>query len=142
MQNRKEKWLNKNEYRRAYFTNRIPLKDIFTITSKTKLSNLETDGDYAWMSQLSSKELKIMTEEATYSPSFETIGDWMIRERVKKTVERRSFNPKAFCWASGKSLFLRKSVLVISEIQGPGDPVVEWFYFKPSQYTLWLLKDD
>jgi hypothetical protein len=112
MQTRKEKWLVKYEWRRHYLAFILSMEEVYA-----------------------------MTKETCYSPSFETIGDWMIRERTKQTIDRRLFRPGAFCWATGKSLFLKKSVIVVTEVGGPGQPVVEKFYFSPKQYTLWLLKD-
>jgi hypothetical protein len=112
MQNCKAKWLEKNDYKKDYFTYQMNMEDALSITNGT-----------------------------SYSPELETIGDWMIRDRVKKISERRSFNPRAFCWATGKRLFLRNSVIVICEITGPGTPAIQRFYFTPRQYTLRLLKD-
>jgi hypothetical protein len=115
MQTRKEKWLVEYEWRRHYLAFILPMEEVYA-----------------------------MTKETSYSPSLENIGDWLIKERTEKIIERRMFNPRAFCWATGKSLFLKKSVIVVSEIDGPGvgrgPPVVEKFCFSPKQYTLWLLK--
>jgi len=143
MQNRKEKWLKKYEHRRAYLTNRISIKDLFIIaSSNTRLSTLETDSPNGWMTKLSTKELNIMCQESTYSSGLETIGDLMIRHRFENTKEVFCMRPWAFCWSSNKSLFMRKAVRVTTKITGPGDPVVEHFYFRPNHYTLWLLKDE
>jgi hypothetical protein len=113
MQTRKEKWLVKYEWRRHYLAFILPMAEVY-----------------------------VMNKQTTYSPSLETIGDWLIKERTTKTIERRVFNPTAFCWATGKSLFMKKSVIVVSEIGGPGvgPPVVEKFCFSPKHYTAWVLK--
>jgi hypothetical protein len=116
MQTRKEKWLVKYDQQRHYLAFILPMEEVYA-----------------------------MTKETSYSPSLETIGDWMIRERTTKTIERRVFSPTAFCWATGKSLFLKKSVIVVSEIgvhagNGLGPPVVEKFCFSPKHYTAWVLK--
>ena len=77
-----------------------------------------------------------------YNPDTVEIADWMIRERKVKVLEKRiCFNPRAFCWDSGKRLFLRPATVVHTLITGQGDPLKETFYFEPKRYTHWLLKN-
>jgi len=76
-----------------------------------------------------------------YTPETAEVGDWMILNRTVKTVEKRiCLNPGAFCWDSGKRLFLKPATVVHTLITGPGDPLKEKFYFEPKRYTAWLLK--
>lgn len=77
-----------------------------------------------------------------YNPETEEIVNWMIRERTVEVCEKRiCFNPSAFCWDSGKSLFLKPVTVVHTVVTGPGDPLGETFYFEPKRYTAWLLKN-
>jgi hypothetical protein len=91
------------------------------------------------------KEVFIMNMHVDFDewpdlPSPVQLGDWMIRERTKKVVEKRILDPSALCWVSKKRLFLKRGVLVVTEISDISSPVVTKFYFSPAQYTLWLLK--
>lgn len=76
-----------------------------------------------------------------YNPDTEEIANWMIQERTVE-VKGKSicFNPRAFCWDSGKSLFLKPATVVHTVVTGPGDPLRETFYFEPKRYTARLLK--
>lgn len=69
----------------------------------------------------------------------ETLGDWLIKERSVQAIERRCYHPFARCWASNRRLFLRKAKIVKCVITEAGDDVVEYFYFVPKHYTLWLM---
>jgi hypothetical protein len=70
----------------------------------------------------------------------ETLGDWLISRRAESTVERRCYHPFAKCWVSNRRLFLRKAKIVKCVIPGPGEDVIEYFYFVPKHHTLWLMK--
>lgn len=77
-----------------------------------------------------------------YYPDTEEVANWMIKHRTVRVTERSiCFNIRAFCWASGKRLFLKPVIVVHTQITGPGEPVDEKFYFEPKQYTVWLLKN-
>lgn len=109
---RKLRWLAANEYKSTY-----------------------------WQQWLRLGTIKQIGREM-YNPETEEIGDWMIRERTVEVCEKRvCFNPRAFCWDSGKRLFLKPVTVVHTMITGPGDPLKEKFYFEPKRYTTWLLKN-
>ena len=77
-----------------------------------------------------------------YSPDTVEIADWMIRNRTDRVSQKQiCFNPRAFCWSSGRSLFLKPVTVVHTLVTGPGDPLKEKFYFTPKHYTLWLMKE-
>ena len=93
-----------------------------------------------WQQWLRLGDIKTMGRDM-YNPDTVEVGDWMIRERTVKVCEKRiCFNPRAFCWSSGKSLFLRPATVVNTLVAGPGDPLKETFYFEPKRYTIWLIK--
>lgn len=95
---------------------------------------------YYWDQWLKLHEMRDIGR-VMYNPDTEEIGDWMIRERTVEVCEKRvCFNPRAFCWASGKRLFLKPATVIHTMITGPGDPLKETFYFEPKRYTMWLLK--
>jgi len=107
----KKLWLEKNDYKTYYWSQWLKLYEMRTIGRKM------------------------------YNPDTEEIADWMIRERRVRSEEKPvCFNFRAFCWASGKRLFLKPVTVVHTKIDGPGDPVREKFYFSPKHYTLWLMK--
>jgi len=110
--NAKIKWLTENEYKKYYWTQRFSMAQLWNI-GQTK-----------------------------YSPVLEEVSNWMILFRCVKTSEQRvCLNPRAFCWATGRRLFLKPATAVYCEITGPGDPVRETFYFVPKEYTMWLLSN-
>lgn len=107
----KIKWLRKNEYKKWYWWQWSEISDRFRMMLKNS------------------------------DPNMDDIANWMIRERTIGVDENRlCFNPWAFCWSSGKRLFLKRATVVHTEITGPGDPLKESFYFDPKRYTIWLLK--
>ena len=107
----KELWLEKNDYKTYYWEQWLKLHEIRIIGRKI------------------------------FNPTTEEIADWMIRERRVRSEEKSiCFNFRAFCWASGNRLFLKPVTVVHTQIDGPGDPVREKFYFSPKHYTLWLMK--
>lgn len=94
-----------------------------------------------WQQWLRLGDIKTMGRDM-YNPDTVEIGDWMIRERTVKTENKRfCLNPRAFCWATGKGLFLKPATVVHTLITGPGDPLKETFYFTPKHYTVWLMKN-
>jgi len=96
---------------------------------------------YYWTQWLRLGDMKTMGKDM-YNPDTAEIADWMIRERKVKVIEKRiCFNPTAFCWDSGKRLFLRPVTVVHTVVTGPGEPLKETFYFEPKRYTTWLLKN-
>lgn len=110
-----------------------------------KLKWLEAEANkhkrYFWQSRLTIPDLKEI-DNKMYNPDTVEIGDWMIKKRTVKVYEKRiCFNPSAFCWDSGKRLFLKPAMVVKTVIEGPGDPLRETFYFEPKRYTTWLLKN-
>ena len=134
-------------------TNRALNKMILTMAryclddedSDYKLRWLEAEANkhkrYFWQSRLTIPDLKEI-DNKMYNPDTVEIGDWMIKKRAVKVYEKRiCFNPGAFCWESGKRLFLKPAMVVKTVIEGPGDPVRETFYFEPKRYTTWLLKN-
>jgi hypothetical protein len=93
-----------------------------------------------WQQWLSLGTIKKIGREM-YLPNTEEIANYMIRERTIEVCEKRiCCNPHAFCWASGKSLFLKPATVVHTLITGPGDSLKEKFYFEPKRYTVWLLE--
>lgn len=107
----KLRWLAANEHKSTYWSQWLKLHDMRDIGRKM------------------------------YNPDTEEIGDWMILNRKTQVVEKKiCFNPRAFCWDSGKRLFLKPVTVVHTVITGPGDPLKETFYFEPKRYTTWLLK--
>lgn len=107
----KKLWLEKNDYKTYYWSQWLKLHEMRTIGRKM------------------------------YNPDTEEIADWMIRERTREVCEKRiCFNLRSFCWASGKRMFLKSVTVVHTQIDGPGDPVKEKFYFSPKHYTLWVMK--
>lgn len=95
---------------------------------------------FYWEQWLKLSEIKNIGRKM-YNPDTEEIADWMIRERTVE-VKGKSicFNPRAFCWDSSKSLFLKPVTVVHTLVTGPGEPLGETFYFEPKRYTAWLLK--
>lgn len=94
-----------------------------------------------WQQWLKLNEMRDMGRKI-YNPDTAEIGDWMIKNRAVRVNKKRfCFNPRAFCWNSGKSLFLKPATVVKTVIEGPGDPLKETFYFEPKRYTVWLLKN-
>lgn len=109
--NAKIKWLNDNDHKTYYWSQWL------------KVSEMKTIGKKRW------------------DPDTEEMTEWMIRERTNEVKENRlCFNPFAFCWDSGRRLFLKRATVVHTLVTGPGDPLKETFYFEPKRYTLWLLK--
>ena len=74
-----------------------------------------------------------------HNPDHQTICDWMIKYRTMDTNDCRCFNPFAFCWYTGKNMFLRKATTVMTVVDGPGDIIRQKFYFKPKYYTVYML---
>ena len=68
-----------------------------------------------------------------------SICEWMITERTVDICDVRCFDPRAFCWHSGKSVFLRKATRVTTLVEGAGYPIKQLFYFVPKQYTVYTL---
>jgi hypothetical protein len=112
------------------------------IDAEYKLRWLEENDykTYYWAQWITLKQLKTIGKDM-YNPDTEEIADWMIRERTIE-VKGKSicFNPRAFCWDSGKRLFLKPVTVIHTMITDPGDPLKETFYFEPKRYTMWLLK--
>jgi len=114
----------------------------YDIEADYKLLWLEKNNykTHYWLQWLKLHEIKNIGRKM-YSPETEEIGNWMIRERTVETTEKQvCLNPRAFCWATGKGLFLKPATVVHTLITGPGDPLKETFYFSPGDYTLWLLQ--
>lgn len=80
-----------------------------------------------------------MTIDIDLGENYQTLSDWAIKHRAVSNREVICFKPFARCWQSRNHLFLRKAVKVRTEITGPGDPIIEHYYFSPKQYTKWLL---
>jgi hypothetical protein len=95
---------------------------------------------YHWWQWIALDDVKKMFKN-TFILEVEDMADWMIRQRTVEVNENRiCFNPRAFCWESGKRLFLKRATVVHTLVIGPGDPLKETFYFEPKRYTMWLLK--
>lgn len=69
--------------------------------------------------------------------SVKDIGDWIIVNKTIKVKKRIVFNPRAFCWDTGKSLFLKKATLVVCGLEKKR--IV--FYFSKNRHTTWLIKN-
>lgn len=107
----KKDWILRNQHKSVLWTLRMPLEQIKSIAG-------------------------------SYSPDVCEIADWFILHNDIKVKENRfCFNPMAFCWSSGKLLFLKRSIIVHTSVDVIGDNITGKFYFDPSQYTLWLLKN-
>jgi hypothetical protein len=111
------------------------------LTAKIKWLKDNDHKTYYWSQWLKVSEMKNIGK-IRYNPDTEEISNWMIRKRsVKVDDNQLCFNPTAFCWSSGKRLFLKRATVVHTLITGPGDPLREKFYFDPKRYTLWLLNE-
>jgi len=111
--NLKSRWLKANKHKKHYWQLWLPLDKIKQMGDKM------------------------------YDPDVEKIANWMIRERTVKVREKSiCFNPCAFCWDSGKSLFLKPVTVVHTVIIAFHDDLAleEKFYFEPKKYTARLLK--
>ena len=94
---------------------------------------------YYWSAALSIKQIR---EIGDFTEGSEIMINWMIRTRTVDTRQvRYCLNPRAFCWSTGKSLFLKTATIICTEISGPGSKVTEKFYFTPGEYSLWLLRN-
>ena len=95
---------------------------------------------YYWARWLKLHEMRDIGR-TMYNPDTEEVANWMIKNRTVRVEEISiCFNIRAFCWDSGKRMFLKPVTVVHTQIDGPGDPVKEKFYFEPKHYTLWLMK--
>lgn len=104
--NLKSQWLEANKHKKHYWQLWLPLDKIKQMRYKM------------------------------YDPDVAEIANWMIRERTVKVREKSiCFNPCAFCWDSGKSLFLKPVTVVHTVIQPPHDDLAleEKFYFEPKK---------
>lgn len=121
---------------------------------KTAWSDTEKDGyckmiwlennqykKYFWSQWLKAEEIKNIGK-VEYCPETDEISNHMILNRREKVVDKRiCLNPFAFCWDSGRSVFLKPVTVVHTIIYGPGEPLREKFYFETKRFSLWLIKN-
>lgn len=128
---------NKLEILRLY---KVVFLDDKDLNAKIKWLEVNEHKKYYWSQWINLSTMKQIGREM-YNPDTEEIANWMIRERTVEAKEKSiCFNPRAFCWDSGKSLFLKPVTVVHTLVTGPGDTLKETFYFEPKRYTAWLLK--
>lgn len=87
-----------------------------------------------WQKFFTVREFRSMTK----NEKIIEIGDWIIMQYQVKVKTRRVWNPRAFCWDSGKNLFGKRATIVKCEIGSSKKRQV--FYFAANRYTTWLLR--
>ncbi len=69
---------------------------------------------------------------------------WLVKNRSKVMYEGLCWNPTAKCFQSNKSLFLKKSIMIETDLNYTKLPKMKKqisVYFSPKQYTLWCMKN-
>jgi hypothetical protein len=82
-----------------------------------------------------------------------SIANWAIKNKRFKFRTGRVYNPYAFCWLSGKSMFLKTAAVCWVSLEsedsetpgwsrvGPWSPFIK-FYFNPEEYLIWILSNN
>ena len=64
---------------------------------------------------------------------------WLLKHRTAARYEGRCFNPRARCFVTNRWLFLKKAIMIETDLNRLGGTQNYDVYFLPNQYLIWCL---